>query len=188
MPLQDQLSESLARNWIWVFLLGVLLLIGGLGALASPFMASVYVTVWVGLVFLFAGGAQVVQAMRAKGWKGVALSVLFGVLYVIGGLLLLFEPLKGMIALSFIIVITFVATGLVRIVLGLTLKPEDGWGWMVAGGVVAVIAGLIIWASFPGSGIWLLGLIAGVSFISEGWALVLIGLAGRKIANSDGRD
>lgn len=185
MSLEDQISANLARNWLWVTILGAVLLLGGIGALASPLMASVYVTMWVGAVFLVAGLAQVVQTMQAKGWKGVGLSVLIGLLYAIGGLLMLTEPLKGMIALSFIVVATFIAGGVVRIVAGLQLKPQDGWGWLVAGGAIAIAAGLVIWANFPGSAIWLLGLIAGVSFISEGWALLVIGLAGRKIAKGD---
>ena len=43
-----------------------------------------------------------------------------------------------------------------------------------------VTAAAVILAAFPCAALWLLGLLAGFAFLSEGWALVVLGLAARK--------
>ena len=50
----------------------------------------------------------------------------------------------------------------------------------LAGGVVAVGAAGLIYASFPGATLILLGVLAGVAFITEGWGMILLGLLARK--------
>jgi len=179
---EEQISATLSRSWKWIIALAVILIVGGTLAILMPFISSLVITTWVGITFLVAGGAQVIQAFSAQGWKGTGMHMLCGALYIIGGLVLIFDPLAGMIALSLIVVATLLASGVLRMYAAWQLRPEDGWGWIMAGGALAVAAGLVIWANFPGASVWLLGLIAGISFIGEGWALLFIGIAARKLA------
>ena len=184
MPAEPKISHTLSRSWKWIIALAAILIVGGTLAILSPFVTGLVVTTWVGITFLVAGAAQVVQAFNAAGWKGTASHMLSGAFYALGGLVLIFDPLAGMVALSLIIVAVLLASGVVRIYAALQLRPEDGWGWIMASGALAVVAALVIWASFPGSSLWLLGLIAGIAFIGEGWSLMFIGLAARKIART----
>jgi uncharacterized membrane protein HdeD (DUF308 family) len=172
--------EAIARNWIWVLVLGVALVGGGVAALAAPFVASIAVGLWIGFALLVAGAAQLLQVFTAKGWKGRAVHGASGAIYVLGGLLLVFEPLAGLVALSSLVVAVLLVSGLLRIYAGIVLRPEAGWGWVLGGGLVAVAAAGLIYLSFPGATLILLGVLAGAAFITEGWGMILLGLAARK--------
>ncbi|MBK0397912.1 HdeD family acid-resistance protein [Limibaculum sp. M0105] len=182
----EEMPEALRRNSVWLLVLGGVLVVGGTCAVLSPFVASVFVLSIIGVVFLFAGVAQIVQAFGAQGWKGGTLHVLAGVLYTVGGLLVLFKPLAGLMAVTLVVVATFLAGGVVRLVAGWQLRPEDGWGWIVLSGLASTLAGVVIWANFPASAVVVLGLIAGFSFIMEGWGMIVLGLAARRLGGMAG--
>lgn len=183
----ERLPEALRKSGLWLLILGVILLIGGIAAILAPFVASLFVLSLIGVTFLFAGVAQVIQAFSAQGWKGSTLHVLAGVLYVIGGLLILFEPLTGLLAVTLVVVATFLAGGAVRLWAAFQVKPEDGWGWIALSGLASLAAGIIIWANYPASAAIVLGLIAGISFLAEGWGMVFLGLAARRVGKEAGK-
>ncbi|MDF2235406.1 HdeD family acid-resistance protein [Albimonas sp. CAU 1670] len=174
------MPDVLVRNWKWLVGIGLLLIVMGVFAILAPFLASVAINAWIGVAFLLAGIAQVAQSFGKGGWREAIGHLLIGAVYIIGALLVIFDPLAGLMAFSLVIVLMLAISGAVRIVEGLRMRPAQGWGWMTAAGVAAVIMALVIYASFPGSALWLLGLLAGIAFVSDGSALLALGLAARK--------
>ncbi|WP_339950127.1 DUF308 domain-containing protein [uncultured Albimonas sp.] len=173
------MPDVLVRNWKWLVGIGVLLVIMGVFAILAPFLASVAINAWIGVAFLLAGIAQVAQSFGKGGWREALGHLLIGAVYIIGALLVIFNPLAGLLAFSAVIVLMLAVSGAVRIYEGLRMRPAKGWGWMTAAGLAALVAALVIYASFPGSAMWLLGLLAGIAFISDGTALLALGLAAR---------
>ena len=51
------------------------------------------------------------------------------------------------------------------------------WGWPLASGILNVLLGLLIWAQWPLSGLWVIGLFVGIELIFSGWMWVMIALA-----------
>lgn len=178
------MPDVLVRNWKWLVGIGVLLVVMGVFAILAPFLASVAINAWIGVAFLLAGIAQVAQSFGRGGWREALGHLLIGAVYILGALLVIFNPLAGLMAFSLVIVIMLAVSGIVRIVEGLRMRPSQGWGWMTAAGVAALVAALAIYAAFPGSAMWLLGLIAGIAFVSDGSALLALGLAARKLDRS----
>ena len=176
------LPDMLVRNWKWLVGIGILLIVMGIFAILAPFVASVAVGAWIGAAFLLAGIGQVAQSFGRGGWREAIGHLLIGAVYIIGALLVIFNPVIGLVAFSLVIVVMLAVSGIVRIVEGLRLRPARGWGWMTTAGVLALAAAIVIYASFPGSAMWLLGLIAGIAFVSDGSALLALGLAARKLA------
>jgi uncharacterized membrane protein HdeD (DUF308 family) len=76
----------------------------------------------------------------------------------------------------------FIAKGVVQIILGFRIKPNDAWGWIVAAGVVAILVGIMIWIELPVSATFALGVLAGISLIFTGWSYVAIALAAKRSA------
>jgi len=74
--------------------------------------------------------------------------------------------------------------GIFQILLGLTLRPRDGWGWIVTAGVISILAAIMIFTRFPISATYVLGLLAGFSIMFNGWSYVAIALAARKAKNA----
>ena len=53
---------------------------------------------------------------------------------------------------------------------------------VVGAGVIAIVAGVLIFLGWPLSGLFLLGTLAGISLIFSGWSYVMIALAARRAA------
>ncbi len=175
--LPEEMREKIRSNRRWLTVLGIVLIIIGVLAILMPLVSSIVVVAWFGAFFIIAGVAQIVQAFQAKGWEKGLGHVLIGLVYALGGLMMVFNPLAGMIALSRFVVAMLLVSGVLRLWAAFKMRPRKGWGWLAFAGVTAVVAAVLVFASFPGSALWLLGLIAGISFITEGWALVALSSA-----------
>lgn len=172
--------ESVRRNWMLLALLGVVLVAGGLFAIAAPVAAGVAAAIALGAVLLVCGALQAISAFRHTGWRGRAWHALGAVVYIVGGVLLLFRPLAGTVALSLLIIAILIADGLARTVMGLRIRPERGWGWLAASGALTTLLGLgIALFALPAASLTLLGALVGVSLVFEGAAFIYVAFAAR---------
>ena len=76
----------------------------------------------------------------------------------------------------------FILDGIGEISAGLQLRPADGWGWLLFGGIVSVWLGLMIWRQFPLSGLWAVGILLGIKLFFIGLIMVTAGSAVRSLA------
>jgi uncharacterized membrane protein HdeD (DUF308 family) len=182
MMMPMSLSESVRANWGWMLALGILFIVGGIFAFLTPFLAGLVVATIVGVIIVLAGIAQVIQAWRMKSWGGFIWQLVVGVVLVVGGLSIYLNPVAGVLTLTLLAAIMFVLKGAFQIALGFRLRPHDGWGWIVASGVIAVIVGLLIYIQWPMSSGYALGTLAGISLAFTGWSYVAIALAARRLA------
>ncbi|RDI57886.1 HdeD family acid-resistance protein [Microvirga subterranea] len=174
-------SRPLAESRWWLFTVGGLLVLAGLSALAIPFVASIAVEAVVGWAFVLAGLVQLAYALRTKGWGGFAWQILIGAIFLLGGLTLITNPVAGPLSLTLVIIATFLASGVIKILVGFRLRPMDGWGWFVLLGILSLIIGVLIWSRLPSSAAWSLGLLVGVDFLSTGLVFIRFGfLAGQR--------
>ncbi|MEW6360317.1 MAG: HdeD family acid-resistance protein [Planctomycetota bacterium] len=171
-----------ATPWGWFFAFGVILLVLGTAAIAVPLAATVAVELLLGWVFLIGGVAQGVHAFHSRRWGGVILRLLNGALGVVVGLLLLANPLKGVLALTLLLAIFFFVAGALKIVAALQIRSLAHWIWVLVSGVIDLVLGGLIWQEWPGSAVWVLGMLAGISLIFNGWATIAFALAVRSAA------
>lgn len=175
------LSESVRANWGWMLALGILFIVGGFLAFVTPFLAGVVVAAIVGVIIFLAGIAQIVQAWRMQSWGGFIWQLIIGIVLLVGGLSIYFNPVAGAATLTLFAAVMFVVKGVFQIILGVRLRPHDGWGWIVASGVIALIVGLLIYIQWPMSTGYALGTLAGISLAFTGWSYVAIALAARRL-------
>ncbi len=173
-------SRELTESRWWLFAVGVLLIFAGLAALSAPLIASLAVEVVVGWAFIIGGFAQLIYAFRAQGWGGFAWELLIGLVFLVGGVTLLTNPIAGLVSMTLIIIATFLTSGVFKIAIGLQVRPRDGWGWFIVLGILSVIIGFMIWNRLPSSAAWSLGLLTGIDFLCAGLVFLRFGfLAGR---------
>ena len=91
-----------------------------------------------------------------------------------------YNPLLASAVLTFLLAVALIASGLLRIWVGFNHRPQDGWGWIVAAGVISALAGLVIAMHWPVNSVWVLGLFLAVDLIFQGWSFVALGLALKK--------
>jgi uncharacterized membrane protein HdeD (DUF308 family) len=79
-----------------------------------------------------------------------------------------------------IIAMFLVFEGVFRIVAALVARYPHS-GWVLFNGVITLLLGVMIWRRWPYSGLWVIGLFVGIEMLLNGWSLVMLSLAGRKL-------
>jgi uncharacterized membrane protein HdeD (DUF308 family) len=175
------LSDQVKANWGWMLALGILFIVGGVFAFVSPFLAGIVVATVVGVIIVIAGIAQIVHAWKMQSWGGFIWQLVIGIVLVVGGLGIYLNPVAGVVTLTLLAAVMFIVKGIFQIILGFRLRPHDGWGWIVASGVIALIVGILIYIQWPMSSTYAIGTLAGISLAFTGWSYVMIAVAARRL-------
>src|ERR687898_1928029 len=136
------MAFELAKKW-WVLLIrGILLIIIGLLAFVSPLTWVIFVGIYIlidGITMLMSGFSD--QPAGQSRWP----LVILGVLGLIAGLIILWDPALGGITLTTIVAAWAVIGGILTIVSALRLREEiDNEWWLVLSGVLAIIFGILV--------------------------------------------
>jgi uncharacterized membrane protein HdeD (DUF308 family) len=174
---------ALRVNWLWFVLLGVALMLLGLVALGSPWIATLATAVLIGALLIVSGVAETVGAFWSRGWSGFVVPLLSGVLSVAIGLLFLWEPVDAVLALTLLLGCFLALFGIFKIAAALNHRFA-AWGWPLASGVVDLILGVLIVLEWPASGLWVIGLFVGVTLLFRGLNWIGLGLALRTLPPS----
>ena len=175
----EKMLQGVAENWGWFMALGIALIILGTVAIVSPYIATVAAGLFFGWLLLIGGVVQIVHAFFTKTWGGFFLDLLIGILYAVGGFLMVTNLLAGIVTLTLLLIAVFIANGILEIIMAFQLRPAKGWGWVLTGGIVSILVGLMIWAKLPSSAVWAIGLLVGIRMIFSGWSFVALALAGK---------
>ncbi len=163
---------------VWLIVLGALMVMVGISAIAFPLLSTLAVETFLGAAFFSGGIVATIHAFMEKDWKGFFWSLAIGILHVVAGLVLLFDPLGGVLALTLVLGATFVAEGVLRIVLAIQARADKPWGMMVASGALSILlGGIVLVGIVNGTSLLLLGTLVGVNFNFAGVSLVTMGLS-----------
>ena len=160
-------AEAWSAGWWQSILLGAVVILGGLFMLRNAVAATVASAIVFGVVLLATGVFEVVHAFWAAHWSGLFWRLLVGVLYAVGGAILIGDPLTASVLLTLGFAAALIASGAVRIYLA--LRDWHRYGWLLLlSGIVGILAGLVILAKWPLSGLWVFGLVVGADLILHG--------------------
>ncbi|WP_146348318.1 HdeD family acid-resistance protein [Phaeobacter marinintestinus] len=167
------------KEWVKWLLLGLLSIVFGVFVLGAPVVASIAVTVTAGVLLLISGAVQAVAGFTAEGTGNKILTILMGLLMLFLGWSFLAHPLQGTISLSMLVLILFLANGILRIVFSFQMRgTQYFWPTLLSGVLTLVLAG-IIWnyaAADPAWLLQLLGILLGIELIFNGVGLVFLAL------------
>lgn len=173
--------SEIADKWAWF---------AGLGGLLLVFAAIVFfnmsatskVTAWlIGLFLVLAGAANIIQALFTDRWSRSVWSMLSGALYVFGGAMIMREPAQGSLLLSILAMIALTISGVARIGIAIAHRDVAGWWVVLLGGFTSIIVGILLIASLPWSGTWVLGLLIGTELAVQGLSWLVFGLGLRRL-------
>ena len=177
-PFEQLFAESIdkARSFWWAFLLlGVVLIVGGLIAISYPFVSSVAAVMVFGTILVISGVFTILGAFWAGRRGSLLLQLLVGILYVVAGVAIRDTPIESTAILTLFAAAFFIVAGAFRIVVSLVERFPQ-WGWVLINGVVTLLAGVIIYDTFPSSALWLIGLLLGLDLLFNGWSWVMLAL------------
>jgi uncharacterized membrane protein HdeD (DUF308 family) len=170
-----------AHRWGWFVALGVLLILIGLFAWIEVVAVTLTGVILLGAAMLVGGIVQTIHSFAVRGWSGFFLHILMGILYVIGGLLLMADPWPGALAVTIFVALCLVVAGIVRMVMAVQHRELAGWWLMLFSGLITLLIGLLVYATLPWSGLWVIGTLIAVELVIHGITWVQFGLMLRRI-------
>ena len=178
------MSGSLQANWRWLAAAGVVIAILGLLAVLAPFATGLSISLLAGGLLVVSGILHFVGVFSARGWVGTIWQIVLGVVTLGAGLLILFNPLVGLLTLTILVITYLFVSGVVEIVMGLRLRGEPNWFLGVVSGSIGVLLAIMLWAGFPSTALWAVGLLFGINLLVSGATMAIIAYSARKPADS----
>jgi uncharacterized membrane protein HdeD (DUF308 family) len=180
--LGTQFAKKMHEHWRMLLIEGIILLVLGAAAIAIPGLAGLAATIWLGWVFVIGGVVGLISTFRAKTAPGYGWALFSAVLALVAGGLLLWNPLRGLVTLTYVLIAFFIADGFVTIFLAIAHRRElsGKWEWLLINGIVDLFLAGVIIAGLPESFVWAFGLIIGIDLLFGGAALIAMSLEARK--------
>jgi len=178
----SSLTEAVVRDEIdnnrgWFIFLGILLLLAGIAALVFPLAGSLAAELMIGIAFLVASVAQVIHAFGARRWSGFLWQLLGGLLFGFAGIVLVLNPLRGLVTLTVFLAVVLVVEGIFRVATAFRIRPRRGWGWVLTGALLGIGAGVLIFLGLPVSAVWALGVLVGINLLFAGMSFLVLAMS-----------
>ncbi|MEP2028163.1 MAG: HdeD family acid-resistance protein [Paracoccaceae bacterium] len=178
----DAADGRFAKGLKW---LGIALIIMGFLAIVFPLATTIAAKIFIGWLLIISGAFQMWQSFSVREWGGFLWNLLIGLLYLVVGCWLAFDPFAGIIGLTVLLAITFIAQGAMEAAMASKLRPNDGWGWMMFSGLIGIAVGVLIIAELPSTAAWAVGLMVGINMITSGFAFLTLGSAAQALGGDD---
>jgi uncharacterized membrane protein HdeD (DUF308 family) len=172
--------DSVRGGWRFFFLLGLLLVLLGLLAIAAPFVVTQAVILILGVLVLLAGVFQTAHAFLALRWNGFLLELLLGILDIVIGVFMIAWPVKAAKVITFLLAAWFIVSGAFRIGAAAAFRFPN-WGWTLLSGAVAALLGILVLSGWPQTGEIFLGLCIGIALLFQGWSWIMLSLSLRRL-------
>ena len=155
----------------WDYVPGIAFLVVGILALAEPPYASLATGIYLGAMlcvagaFVFAGG--IANISHKGGWLGIVL----GLLSLIAGVAVLYNPVAGAISLVWVMGAWFIVGGLFELAMGFSIPV--GRGWLILLGIANVALGAFVIMMKQPDAFTFLGYFVGISLVFRGlWSVM----------------
>lgn len=173
-------TGDLCKRWRSVLWLGVLLLVLGIIATGTAAFLTLLSMVFVGGLVILVGVLQGLHAFAYRRWGGFFVDLLASILYLVLGLLIVANPQASAEALTLLIALFLIFGGVFRCVIASMIRFHNAV-WLFLHGAVNLLLGIMIWQQWPVSGHWVIGLFVGIDLMLNGWSLIMLGLAAKRL-------
>jgi uncharacterized membrane protein HdeD (DUF308 family) len=159
-------AADLATSWQLGLFVGIVTLVLGIIVALNPSTSINVIAVLLGILLLISGVLQLIRALETtvahRAW-----SVVVGLAFIILGVVLIRHIHLTRVVIALIVGLTWIAQGVVELMVGITEKDRTGRGWAIFFGTVSLIAGIVVIA-VPVNSLNVLALLLGIWFIVMG--------------------
>ncbi len=144
--------NHLPESWGALLALGMLMIVLGAVGLGMSFTFTITTVMFFGFFMLLAGLTQLVHAVvseKLKSWKSRGLYIVTAVLYTIGGLVSIFNPVLASIGFTILLAGMFLAIGIYRIKEAIRIQQEGEKWWLMISGVTSLIFAIVVTVGMP---------------------------------------
>ncbi|MFE9492873.1 HdeD family acid-resistance protein [Streptomyces collinus] len=137
---------AVARSWTWILGSAVVTLVPGVLILVWPDETLHILAVIVGLYLLLAGAFRFVTAFGREGHGERLAAVSIGVLFVLAGVLCLRHPMQTVAALSLIVGLTWLVSGILTLYAAITTEDLPHRAVVLGTALLGIVAGIVVLA------------------------------------------
>jgi uncharacterized membrane protein HdeD (DUF308 family) len=156
----------------------------GIAVFLVPPLAMIGLSFLLGSILICNGVMGLIGTIVTQNASGFWWSLLFAFVGIAVGIVLLAMPVEGSFLLTAVLLVTFfIVEGAASVMFALEHRRElsGKWQWIVASGVVDIVAVALIFIYMRGEEGWRFsGLLVGINMIVGGAALVFMALHARK--------
>jgi len=185
----DEDKQHLPESWGALLALGMIMIILGAVGLGMSVTFTITTAMFFGFFILLAGLTQLVHAFvsdKLKSWKSRGLYIVTAVLYTLGGLVSIFNPVLASIGLTIMLAGMFLAVGIYRIKEAIRQQNEnEKWMLMMFTGVTSLVFAIVVTVEMPWTALWVIGLMVAIELAMNGALLVGIALEKRAQEKED---
>ncbi|WP_347722373.1 HdeD family acid-resistance protein [Candidatus Nanohalococcus occultus] len=150
---------------------GLFILALGVLAVFSPLAAGISLSLLFGAI-LFAGSiVHIAQVLGNGELKTSIVQLSLGFLYALAGISFIVNPTFGLTTLTIVLFAQLALTGALQIAWG--LRSEEGKTELILSGFLSLVLASLIYAGWPSTATWVLGLFFGLNLIATGTAMIL---------------
>jgi uncharacterized membrane protein HdeD (DUF308 family) len=178
--------DEVRKHSTWFLVIGIALVILGMIAIGYAVEMTIVSVLFLGWLLIIGGIFEVIHGFSRRQWSGFFINLLAGVLYAVAGVVMIANPALAAVSLTLliaIILIVLIVAGLFRLVVAFS-TPLHHRGWLILNGVISILLGVMIWRSWPVSGLWVIGMFIGIDMIFDGWTEIMLALSVRRLAAS----
>ena len=172
-------TSELKDHLSWFIGLGIGLVILGIFAVMVPLIATFAVVSLIGILFIIGGIMMIVHAFKWRKKHSFITDTILAVIYIAAGLLFLAYPVRGVVTLTLLLTAFFFVAGIFKIIHAFRMRRASRWGWMLFSGIVSAFLGILLLAGLPLTAFWAPGLIVGIDLIFTGYSLLMVSWAVR---------
>ena len=176
-------SHFIRRASGWLIAIGAVFIILGMLAIIEPGVAGLAVALLVGWLLIFGGILHLVGTFAGGGVGRVIWQLLLAIIYIVGGIYFLINPLLGLGTLTLFLASILLVEAVLETVAYFQRRSEAGSGWMLANGFITLVLGGLIWLHWPSSSVWAIGILVGVNLLMTGLSRLMLGVAARKLTS-----
>ena len=179
---RDVLARSVRAHWGLYLAEGIVLVLLGLLAIAVPLLAGLAAAIFIGWLLFISGIVGLVSSFGARHAPGFWWGLLSSALALIAGLVLVWNPVQGVLTLTLVLIAYFLIDGIATIMWAVEHRRQaaGSWGWALASGIVDIVLAVMLLLGLPGTAAWALGLIVGIDLVFAGASLAALALSARK--------
>lgn len=166
--------EDIQKHRGFLIFEGIVFILLGMLGVALPVLYTFTIELLIGSLLVAGGLVQTYRAIAARHAPGFGWSLFNGLLSVAVGLMLIFNPVSGVVSLTILLMIFFFIEGIAKIFFGYQLKGISSWGWIIFSGLISLAMGAIILTGLPQISLWVIGLLVGINMIFFGFSLLFL--------------
>lgn len=176
-----EVPRELGRNWGWLLSLGIVLMLFGCIGMTMVVGLTLASILFLGVLLVIGGFLQMIDAFRCKHWRAVIWHTLGAVLYIIAGVIVIYDPFLASTLITALLAGVLIVIGINRCAMAISLRHAGGWVWILLAGLTALVLGILILMQWPWSGLWIIGMFIAIEMLVTGWSYIFIAISLRSI-------